>query len=304
MAGWEADDRVKVIIEAINTPSLYKELGSTAVLRAEAIRGFTSSDGQIIPPSNGNGEFYLEVPITIANDEMLIPSFEIDSTEDAMPWDSAILGDVPGYRFTIVTARRKKIPYFINCKIPALTGEDTGYNWGELRIYNRNFHRRFTQLDRLVNVDQVLTWIQDALGSRGKSSPTNWGVTAISTAAVDPLNPIAVSDTDPRLLVASEVTLGRLRLSVPPVDANDPIAVGDNDPRLAATEALQGTGTLVAGAATILEPTTMANSPILAVSMSNGVTGNLRPSNRVEGQSFDITSDNNGDAGDFRWFLY
>lgn len=190
---------MKVIIEATASPAVYKELGATATLRAEAIKGFTGSGGELVPPGNGNGKFYLEVPITITADEMLIPSFEIDSTEDAMPWDSAVLGDVPGYRFTIVTARGKKIPYMPQCRIRALTDNDTSFTWSELRSHNLTFRRRDTRSDAVINEDQVDWKIDDALGSRGYASETNLGVIGLVDDPIDPENPIALGPNSPQV---------------------------------------------------------------------------------------------------------
>jgi hypothetical protein len=66
-----------------------------------------------------------------------------------------------------------------------------------------------------------------------------------------------------------------------------------------------GDGLLVAGAgATIFTPSVDAHSPISAIGADDGITGRLYPFNRVAGVSFDIASENGGDEGQFRWFLF
>jgi hypothetical protein len=190
---------MKVIIEEAITPAVFKEFGDTATLRLEVLDGFTSSDGVLVPPT-GQGKIYLDATITIDNDEMHFPAIEIDSTEDAAPWDSPNTGDVRGYRISIITQRGKRIPYFSECKVPILTGGDTSFTWEELRVFNRVFRPRkghYSQFDRLINVDQVQSWIQAALGARGFASINSAGITALSSPPIDPSFPIALSPTDP-----------------------------------------------------------------------------------------------------------
>lgn len=190
---------MKVIIEAINAPELWQEGGLTATLRIEALKGFTTSDGQFVPPGNSANKFYLEIPFAITAKIALIPSFEIDSTEDCYPWDSGRIGDVPGYRATIKTSKGKIIPYFPQFRVPVLTQGDTSFTWGELRVFNRGFVRGFIA-DRLLKESDVQQWIQAAVGGLNKASETALGVTALSYDAVDPSYPIAVGDNDPRLV--------------------------------------------------------------------------------------------------------
>ncbi len=65
-----------------------------------------------------------------------------------------------------------------------------------------------------------------------------------------------------------------------------------------------GIGTLAVGLpTTILSALVAADSPIEAVARGDGITGNLRVSNRVAGVSFDVTSENGADAGNFTWII-
>lgn len=189
---------MKVLIEAVNTPTIYQFDNLTAVLRIEAIEGFTTSDGQVIPPgTNGQQDFYLEVAITVLAGVMQIPLFEIDSTEDAYPWHSEITGDMEGYRATIALSNGRKIPYLPKFKVPTLAEGDPSLTWAEIRIFNRVFRRRFTGLDRMINVNMAQEWIQNAVGELNRSSDTNTGVTALTHAPLDPTFPIAVAANDP-----------------------------------------------------------------------------------------------------------
>jgi hypothetical protein len=69
-----------------------------------------------------------------------------------------------------------------------------------------------------------------------------------------------------------------------------------------------GIGTLnVLGAdqpVTILDSHVSANSPIDLMPRADTITGDLRVSNRVAGVSFDVTSSNGADAGNFTWVIY
>lgn len=65
-----------------------------------------------------------------------------------------------------------------------------------------------------------------------------------------------------------------------------------------------GIGTLAMGLpTTILDSHVTADSPIEAIARGDGITGNLRVSNRVAGVSFDVTSENGADAGNFTWII-
>lgn len=291
----------------MNSPSIYQFPQETGVeLRIYANSPFMTYNGQFIPAGHPNtpNSWYLPVACEIQGGNIFYrPSFEIDSTEDS-----------PTDRSATYTAwlfangeRLGNVPFLAGFGVPALIDPLTllaaNQTWTSLILHRDAKNPPPRQ--GVYDIGQVEYLITQALGLLRMGSKDEVGNVALTTDPVDPQFPIAVSDTDPRLLVATEFILGRLRLSVPPVNPNDPIAVGDNDPRLTGTEALQGTGTLVAGVATtILEPTTTVNSPILAISMSDGISGNLRVSNRVAGVSFDVSSDNGADAGDFRWFLY
>lgn len=98
------------------------------------------------------------------------------------------------------------------------------------------------------------------------------------------------------VLAASDVILGSVVLDEAPVNPALPKAVGVKD---------SGRDVLEAGAATTISTELVAeDSPILAVSAAEGIIGNLYVINRTDGVSFDVVSDNGGDAGEFKWFLF
>lgn len=191
---------MRVLIEGTNTPSVYQFAGLTAVLRIEAIKGFTTFNGQLVPPSTGNEQdFYLEVALDTSGEQLLIPTIEIDSTEDAYPWDSSVTGDVPGYRAYFKLSNGRRIPYFNKFKVPTLADGDPSMQWDEIRVFNRTFVQRFTGLDRYINVNEVQEWIQNAVGELNKASENNFGVTILDVDPVIPGVPIAVGVNSPLL---------------------------------------------------------------------------------------------------------
>ena len=266
---------MKVVIEAINSPEYWKVGGSTAKLRIEALQGFTTSDGQFIPPSS-NGSFYIEVPITILADIPTISSFEIDSTEDATPWGSPVEGDVPGYKATIVTDKGRKFPYLSQFRVPTLTDGDPSYAWGEIRAFNKGAALSALRTRRYITEDEVRNWITTAVGNLNKGSETNTGVVAISKDATDPAFPTAVSVTDPIWL---DVIAGR------------------------SINVDRGQATLVDGSVTVLSSVVSSNqAPSLAPMFPP--SGILYIDNIVNGVSFDIKSTDFGDNGIVGWALF
>lgn len=75
--------------------------------------------------------------------------------------------------------------------------------------------------------------------------------------------------------------------------------------QIAGNTVAAGNGVLaVAEVTTILDSNVAANSPIMCIPKSEGITGQLRAFNRVPGVSFDVVSDNGADAGNFKWAIY
>lgn len=265
---------MKVPVQPINAPAIWQEGGTAAILRAENLKGFTTSLGQFVPPSSGN-KLYLEADITIDAEEPMIPQIEIDSTDDCYPWDSDITGDVPGYKFSIVTSKKKIIPYFPRCRVPTLADGDPSITWLELRALNRARKRQVIP-QRFIPEMVVQAWIQAAVGALNKGNSINTGVVALTHDPIDPIFPIAVGANHPLWLSLSAGT-GLVIAS--------------------------GTAVLVNGSKTVLTALVTSTSKIFPVSTDPNVTGALRIENVVPGVSFDIVSNETGNAGTVAWMM-
>lgn len=265
---------MKVAVQAENAPAIWQEGGTAAALRVEVLKGFTTSLGQFVPPSSGN-KIWLEVPITISSKEPLIPSFEIDSTDDCYPWDSDVTGDVPGYKFSIVTSKKKIIPYFPRCRVPALADGDPSITWLELRVLNRARKRQVIP-QRFIPEMVVQAWIQAAVGALNKGNSINTGVVALTDDPLDPIFPIAVGANN-ALWLALQAGTGLVIES--------------------------GTAVLVNGSVTVASSLVLSTSKIFPVSMDANVSGTLRIENIVAGVSFNIVSNETGNAGTVAWMM-
>lgn len=288
---------MQIIIEAEITNEVW-QYPETPEVWIYALADFHSFNGvYILRGTPGTNEPHMVVPCSLTGgNQVLIESLEIPSTTDSP--------DNPYARYTAIY-RLPSGKWFVKLGEFAIDPQPSGTTWENLTI-----QRKRGQYLRNPPVTYASIWdlnrmMDTKVGVLAKASESQFGGTYLTEDPVDPIFPIAVGDNDSRLLVATAAVLGRLRLSVPPVNPNDPIAVGDNDPRLITSEALNGVGTLVAGATTtILAPQTAVDSAINPIPMSDGITGNLRVSNRVAGVGFDVSSDNGADAGDFKWFMY
>lgn len=265
---------MKVPIQAANAPAIWQEGGTAAVLRAENLKGFTTTLGQFVPPSSGN-RLYLEVDITISAEEPMIPQFEVDSTDDCFPWDSDVTGDVPGYKFSIVTSKKKIIPYFPRCRVPTLADGDPSITWLELRALNRARKRQVIP-QRFIPEMVVQAWIQAAVGALNKGNSINTGVVALTDDPLDPVFPIAVGANN-ALWQSLSAGTGLVIES--------------------------GTAVLVNGSVTVASTLVLSTSKIFPVSMDANVTGALRVESVVPGVSFRIVSNEVGNAGAVAWMM-
>lgn len=260
---------MKILIEAINTPNIWKLSGSTAQLRIYADQTFLTSLGQWIPQGTPGSQntLYLAVDCSIDAGQLLIPGFEIDSTVDALVNPHAT------YTAEIVTAN-KRVSFLRNFAINTAPEGDPSTTWGEVIILRNAFNPQ-TISDSLIR--QLLSYIQLAVGDLNRASETNTGVVAITANGPDPTFPIAVSAHDPTWLTLQ----------------------GGGGLITEADSAL-----LANGRVTVDNATVQAESLIIVTSMSTDVTGALRVENIVPGASFDIVSSNLfGDNGQVAWIM-
>jgi hypothetical protein len=181
---------LKIIIEAINTPEIWQLGGTTAKLRIYANQSFQTSLGQWWPQGTPGAQntFYLEVPCTILAGELTIPSFEIDSTVDAL------INPFATYTAELISSKNKRVLFLSDFAVNTLEDGDPSTTWGEIALLRDSFNPQ-TVPDSLIR--QLISQIQLAVGNLNKASETNTGVTALSTDPIDPTFPIAVSTTDP-----------------------------------------------------------------------------------------------------------
>lgn len=238
-------------------------------------QSFIDSDGIAVQWGNGSTGFYVTVNCTVTDGEISIPSFFIRTTLDAQATTPQSIqcfarlysNNAPKawiFSGDSVTPNGWVIPN------PAPL---TTMTYEQLALYNQTFV--------IVN------------------PPTTFWTAAQVQQYFDTLSPAPN---------ASDITKGITKLSVAPVSAVNPIAVGDNDPRIKFMPDILavGTFTLVAGTTVTVTPvsTVAIDSPILVIPAANGITGNLRWTNRVAATSFDVFSDEGGDAGLFMYFIF
>jgi len=248
-------------------------LGTVPVLRGFYSKRFLAGDG-VTPVESGNGltGFFYSIPCSVnGSGQIVIPAFEIQSTTD---------GNLPTSRFTGQLFDQSGAAREI------IFGKaNSGNGWQIPTIYGANVD--FADLFRYNATANLL------------NPPQNYFTQEQTTAEI-----LALAGQFDYARVGH---LGLVEMSFAPVVASRPIAVSDNDPRVALLPSLIAVGTGVLAAAT---PTTIAsalvalNSPVVAVSIDNGITGRLFPSNRVAGASVDIQSESGTDAGNFKYYIY
>lgn len=181
---------MKVLIETITTPNVWHLSGATAKLRIYADQTFQTSLGQWIPqgtPGKANS-FYLEVACTITAGELSIPTFEVDSTVDAL------INPHATYTAEIVSANNTRVPFLANFAVNTLPDGDPSATWAEITIL-RNMFVPQSLSDNLSR--QISGMISAAVGQLNRASETNTGVTALDTDPVDPIFPIAIGANNP-----------------------------------------------------------------------------------------------------------
>lgn len=187
---------MKVLIEAMSTPNVWRLGGTTAKLRIYANQSFKTSLGQWVPQGTpGHTDtFFLEVDCTIADGELTIPGIEVDSTVDAL------VNPFATYTAEIVSERNKRIPFLAHFSLNTLPDGDPSTTWGEIQITNEGYNPQSIS-EPLIR--QLISYVQLAVGDLNRASETNTGVTALTTDPIDPVFPIAVSASDPNWLAVA-----------------------------------------------------------------------------------------------------
>jgi hypothetical protein len=262
---------MKVPINPWNTPQLWRLPSGTAELRIYANTDFVTSDNQLIPAGKINDpqSFYLSVTCTILGNVLTIPSFEIDSTVDAL------LNEHARYNAVLVAPNGKKVLFISNFAVNTLEPGDPSMDWAEILLF-RDMPAPQQSSPSLLR--QIAAMISVAAGALTKSNSINTGVTALSVDPLDPVFPIALAANDPLVLdLLSGVGLT--------------IAAGQ--------------ATLVDGEVTVNEPLVLSTHIICPHSMSNDVNGVIKApvEEIVDNVSFKIVSSDGGDNGPIGWFI-
>lgn len=261
----------KVQVEAMQSTEIWHYKQRTGLeLRIFADETFQTSDGETWDqgnPRNGTSKHYMPVPLALNGNKLSYPGFELDTTEDSPTKADPRLS---AYVFAGKTLLfHRLLGFAVPVTFPNVI------TWEALEQH-RDARRGPRPFPGSYDVGVVENLIARALGLRNVSSINDIGMAMSSFPAVDPLNPIHVSVTDP-LWNALSAGMGLV--------------------------AGAGKAVMVDGFVTVLTGVVVAASVIVPASMSEGVTGNLRVVNIIPGESFDIASTNFGDNGDVSWVL-
>lgn len=257
-----------VIVEAVNSPTIYRWPGSTAFLRIYCNSAFFNSTGAFIGQGNAASvnSYYLQVLCTVVGNVLYIPSFQIDSTTDS-PTNPAAT-----YTAVLFTSNGARVGNFLaNFGVPQIPANQT---WMSLTLY-KNQRPSKPILQGVWDTGQVLDMINIALAELRFSSETQVGETALSADPTDPAFPIAVSITDPTW--TSIISGGGL--------------------------GVKGRATLIGGASTVAESAVESDSLIFLTGQDPQVTGVCRIDAITPNASFIIQSSNFADDGDVAWLL-
>ena len=195
---------MKIIIEAENTPSLYRVPHTSDLhLRVMANVQFNTFNGQVILPGP---QFYLKVPCSLTGGTiLLIDSFEIDSTYDSP--------DVPDATYDAwLFAGNTKIGIFLAGFGIKSTPENQ--QWIDLVLLRDSGSRPVPISGGMYPVDVIDYKIALALAQLRMASSTQVGNVALDEDPIDPSFPLAVSansakiakDVGTDVLVADETT--------------------------------------------------------------------------------------------------
>lgn len=249
-------------------PPLQVDSGSELEVRGWFSRDFISADG--VTPVAGNaysgeqGPYYVIGASLNGSGNLVVAAHDIQATTLSNPTGNYFEGLWVDSAF--VRYLMPNTEGASGWQIPTIYGPVIAFD--EIATYNRA-RRLLSRSDTYFTADETITEI---LRLAGNFMYAGVGINGITS------------------------------LSVAPAVASLPIAVGINDPRVSRGT---GTGMLVAASVTtILTALITASSAILVLPTDEGSTGRLYGFNRVNGVSFDVASDNGGDSGGFRWFLW
>jgi hypothetical protein len=188
--------------------------GTTAALRVYASTTFFQTGAVITGGRKGSGQWYQSISCTVAGTVVTIPWFNLYVTTNSPDHPEAT------YTFVWVDSKGTERDVFLGeIAVPESFGAVVSFQ--QLEQYH--LVRVPAHRDTYPTTDQVNALI--AMHIYSPATTTLLGVTKMSAAPADSVNPIAVGKND----YASASNKGVTSLSAVPADSASPIAVGKND---------------------------------------------------------------------------
>lgn len=267
--------------------------GPTFTLAIFCDTDFCDETGKLFLASEGDNlasEFVAKSAGTVTAGVGTFNTFSLPKTDLSRPNTVRYYGRIFNYR----GAPTDYFP-FSNMHMRESLGDTVNF----LAWWNDNQQRIYRQADTKPNTDDMNTAINAVLYA--PASTTQLGLVELTVNPVDTARPKVVTSND----YGAVGHPGIVEPSAAPVDPAHPIVLSVTDPRAALLPNIlaAGTGTMVNGLLTISSALVAADSPLLLIPASDGITGTLHATNRVVGVSVDVRSSEGADAGFFRWFL-
>lgn len=219
--------------------------GTTASLRMYASNQFVTSDSKTVvaSPRVLDQSFYAKVNCTISGTTITCPTFVIDSTTDSSNPNAR-------YQFVFWDYRNERKDSIGNIRVPATPNPTT---LSALLLYNQS--DIVADLSTTYSKAEIDALLAD-LSTAPNASEVIFGKSKLTVAPVDPNNPLAVGDNDPRLadlpVADSSTTVkGKVKLTTAPTDPANPLAVSNTDPRITKSLSLDYSNSLASAVSSI-----------------------------------------------------
>lgn len=149
---------------------------------------FQDSLGNIVMCGSGANGFFLEVPVTLAGTTLSIPSYILPSTDN-----SSQLTVVAHAQFYVNGAAKHFL--FQNWIVPNALGASISYD----QLFDYNLVAITAPNSGTTTfLAAISALIAASVGALVKATNAVFGLVRLSVAALNPLDPIAVGDNDPR----------------------------------------------------------------------------------------------------------
>ena len=298
-------------IEAHSTANIWQLTDLAPVLEIYANQQFDTSGGQSwMPGDPTRQDIFRSVQLSVSSNELVFPTIaNIDTTEDSPNNQKAT------YSAWIRAANREPIEWLLQFRIPpSTTNPISSISWTTLRILKngiiaRNINETLGRLQIMALIEQMIADVSQGVVSEtpaGLINGSNTVFTLSHTPVAGSLFQIHNKQIDQEG-VDFTITGAVITYAVPPLPGDWLLSSYRTASGILgnAPNTIEGIGTLaMASATTVLNPSVAIDSAIDLIPKSDGITGRLRPSNRVAGISFDVTSENFADSGLFKYIIY